>query len=685
MHIDAAWHPSCSSRAAPNQITMVTPIAPCRSFAFSLTALFVACEWSPAAIAADKPVLNVFLLAGQSNMAGADSEVAVPPGFQQTAADSATRFTMAPLRPGEKPPQYVAWGEIKGHEAKGKLVHGPEVGFARALYAAGWRDLAIIKVHANFRRDAPSWPWAEGEPLFDAWTKFVDARLTELAAEGRAARVCGFIWHQGIDDALHGTLAVQYERNLSALIETLRKRYATAETPFVLARSVNSRIAQPRPDPENKSPMAMVRRAQVKVGESVPYAAWIDVDDLPNVNTHHFTASSQLVIGQRFAEAFLKLQAAADDMPAKQRNTSAGKASPRPRARDLGITIGILPTGELNAITDVRGISVGHRSIIKGSDVRTGVTAILPHDSNVFQNKVPAALHVANGFGKFVGVTQIQELGVLETPIILTNTLSTFAAADALVAWSLKQKGNEDVQSVNPVVGECNDGYLNDIRGQHVHAEDVLQALNDARPGPLEEGCVGAGVGTRCLGWKGGIGTSSRRLPRSLGPYTVGVLVQTNFDGLLTIDGAAVGQELGRFYLKNAIGGQEHGSCIVIVATDAPLDARQLDRLAKRATLGLAAVGSPITHGSGDYVLAFSTNENVRQRFMSGEPVENVTVLRDDRLSPLFQAVREATEEAVVNSLLKATTVTGRDGHTVEAINPDEVVRVCRKLGVLRQ
>jgi len=653
-------------------------------FAALLMALVVAWGSGLAATAADKPVLNVFLLAGQSNMAGADSEVAVPPGFQQTAADRATRFTKASFRDGEKSPQYVPWGEIQGHEAKGKLVHGPEVGLARALYAAGWRDVAIIKVHANFGRDAKSWPWGEGGELFAAWMKFADARLAEIAAQGQATRVCGFVWHQGIDDALHGMLAKEYERNLSDLIAVVRNRYATEQTPFVLARSVSSRIAQPRPDPENISPMAQVRRAQVKVGESVPYTAWIDVDDLPNVNTHHFSADSQLVIGRRFGEAFLRLHRQADVALAQQREATSGATSGRrPRARDLGITIGILPPGELNAITDVSGVSVGHRSIIKGSDVRTGVTAVLPHGSNVFQNKVPAAVHVANGFGKFVGTTQIQELGVLETPIILTNTLSTFAAADAVVAWSLLQKGNEDVRSVNPVVGECNDGYLNDIRGQHVRADDTLQALGDAKPGAVEEGCVGAGVGTRCLGWKGGIGTSSRKLPQSLGSYTVGVLVQTNFDGLLTIDGAAVGQELGRYYLKDAVGVQEHGSCIVIVATDAPLDARQLNRLATRATLGLAAVGSPITHGSGDYVLAFSTNESVRQRFASAEAVEKIAVLRDDRLSPLFQAVREATEEAVVNSLLKATTTTGRDGHTVEAIDPDEVVRVCRKFGVI--
>lgn len=370
---------------------------------------------------------------------------------------------------------------------------------------------------------------------------------------------------------------------------------------------------------------------------------------------------------------------------AQERGPAAAGAAgdKRPRARELGITIGVLPTGKWNAITDVAGVRVGHRSMLQGKDVRTGVTAVLPHGGNIFQSKVPAAIYVANGFGKFVGSTQIQELGVLETPVVLTNTLSTFTAADALVAWTLRQPGNESVQSVNPVVGECNDGYLNDIRGQHVRADDVLHAVKDATGGAVVEGSVGAGVGTRCLGWKGGIGSSSRKLPPVLGGYTVGVLVQTNFDGLLTIDGAPVGQELGRYYLKESVGGPEHGSCIVIVAVDAPLDARQLGRLAKRATLGLAAVGSPLTHGSGDYCLAFSTHEGVRQPFAAPEGVETRPVLRDERLSPLFQAVREATEEAVVNSLLAATTVTGQDGHTVQAINPDDIVRVCRKYGVI--
>jgi D-aminopeptidase len=636
-----------------------------------------------AAPAAEQRIVHVFLLAGQSNMAGADSEIPAPPGFVQMEADRAALFTTAPLPDGEKSPRYVPWGEMKGHEAKGKLVHGPEVGFARALHAAGWRDVAIIKVSGNFGRDAQQWPWGEGGEFFGAWTKFVEARLAELLADGRTPRICGFVWHQGIDDAIHGR-AGQYESNLRGLISVLRRRYAAEQTPFVLARSVNSRIVQPRPDHEGRSPMAQVRRAQVTVAETVPFAAWIDVDDLPNVNTHHFSAESQLVIGRRFGEAFLAVQKkSAGGRSEALRSQAALAAGSRPRARDLGIQIGILPTGKLNAITDVAGVRVGHRSLIQGDSVRTGVTAILPHGGNVFQSKVPAAIYVANGFGKLVGSTQIQELGVIETPIVLTNTLSTFAAADALVAWSLKQPGNEGVRSVNPVVGECNDGYLNDIRGQHVRAADVHQALADAKEGAALEGCVGAGVGTRCLGWKGGIGTASRQAPQSLGGYTVGVLVQTNFDGLLTIAGAPVGQKLGRFYLKEATSGQEHGSCIVVVATDAPLDARQLNRLAKRATLGLAAVGSPLTHGSGDYVLAFSTSDSVRQRMSNRAAVETVAVLRDDRLSPLFQAVREATEEAVINSLLKATTITGRDGHQVEAIDPDEVVRVCREHGVL--
>ncbi|MBS0261711.1 MAG: hypothetical protein JSS02_07105 [Planctomycetes bacterium] len=258
--------------------------------------------------AADQKVLNVFLLAGQSNMAGADSEVMEPGGFQQTEADRASRFTTAPLPEGDKSPQYLPWGEIRGHSVKNKLVHGPEVGFARELHAAGWRDLALIKVYANFSREVETWPWAQGGTLFEAWTRFVDARLAELREQGYEVRVRGFLWHQGIDDAIHKKLAVSYQQNLTDLIGVLRKRYADDQAPFVLARSVNSRIAQPQPDPQNVSPMAVVRRAQVQVGESVPHAAWIDVDDLLNVNTHHFSAAGQLVIGQRYGKSFLELQ-----------------------------------------------------------------------------------------------------------------------------------------------------------------------------------------------------------------------------------------------------------------------------------------------------------------------------------------------------------------------------------------
>ena len=355
---------------------------------------------------------------------------------------------------------------------------------------------------------------------------------------------------------------------------------------------------------------------------------------------------------------------------------SAQSPSERPRLRDLGISIGTISPGRFNAITDVAGVAVGHCTLIEGDSVRTGVTAIKPHGGPLFLNKTPAAIHVANGFGKFVGTTQIDELGVIETPILLTNTLSTFAAADALISWTLKQPDCESVRSVNPIVGECNDGYLNNIRARRIADREVLAALRTATTGPVEEGCVGAGVGVRCMGWKGGIGTSSRVLPKSLGGYTLGVLVQTNFGGSLTVDGAPVGRELGQYYLKEQVRNQEHGSCIVVVATDAPLDARQLKRLASRAPLGLAAVGSPITHGSGDYVVAFSTEPKLRTAYVSSEPTEQRVLLRDDRMSPLFQAVRDATEEAVINSLLRAETTIGHKGRRVEAIDPEDVKRI---------
>ena len=358
----------------------------------------------------------------------------------------------------------------------------------------------------------------------------------------------------------------------------------------------------------------------------------------------------------------------------------APHTDPRPRARELGIVIGILPHGELNAITDVPGVRVGHRTLREGEEVRTGVTAIVPHADNVFQQKVPAAIVVGNGFGKLVGATQVEELGALETPILLTNTLSTFAAADVLVGFVLDLPGNERVHSVNPVVGETNDGYLNDIRARRVAAADVLAALSAARGGPVEEGSVGAGTGTRCMGFKGGIGTASRKLRPAMGGHTLGVLVQTNFDGRLTINGAAVGDALGRPYLerleRDVPGG---GSCMIVLATDAPLDARQLRRVAKRALLGLAAAGSAMEHGSGDYVIAFSTAKEVRAPHAPAAPNQVRTVLRDETLSPLFQAAREAAEEAILNSLLRATTVTGHRGRTVEAIPIGRLVEVCRQ------
>ncbi len=360
---------------------------------------------------------------------------------------------------------------------------------------------------------------------------------------------------------------------------------------------------------------------------------------------------------------------------------SIADASERPRAPALGLEIGILSPGPLNAITDVAGVRVGHRTLIEGRDVRTGVTAILPHGDNVFQQKVPAAIVVGNGFGKLLGSSQVAELGTLETPIVLTNTLSVFAAADALVGHVLSLPGNEAVGSVNPVVAETNDGYLNDIRARRVRRDDVLAAIAAASGGSVAEGSVGAGTGTCCFGWKGGIGTASRRVAESEGGYTIGVLVQSNFGGLLTVSGVPVGKSL-RPQDRNPAAKRrdaEGGSCVIVVATDAPVDARQLRRIASRALLGLAATGSPMNHGSGDYVIAFSTASSVRVAYAIGNRVEHRTLLRDEALSPLFQATREATEEAIINSLLKATTVTGFRGHTCEAIPVSRLVDICRR------
>jgi D-aminopeptidase len=351
----------------------------------------------------------------------------------------------------------------------------------------------------------------------------------------------------------------------------------------------------------------------------------------------------------------------------------ASAAGDRPRARDLGVAPGVFAPGPANAITDVAGVRVGHTTLVAGDDVRTGVTAVLPHGRNLFQQKVPAAVFVGNAFGKLTGSTQVEELGTLETPIVLTNTLAVGTAVRAVVDYTLAQPGNEDVRSVNAVVGETNDGGLNDIRGAHVTAEHVQAALREASTGPVAEGSVGAGTGTRCFGWKGGIGTSSRVVPQRYGGYVVGVLVQTNFGGVLTVDGAPVGRELGRYaFGPNAEAGD--GSCMIVVATDAPLDARDLRRLAARAVFGLARTGSSFSNGSGDYAIAFSTAPEAR--VFHGEAVPRMRLLLPtEGVSPLFEAALEATEEAVYNSLFRATTVTSRFG-TAEAIPIERVSEV---------
>jgi len=356
---------------------------------------------------------------------------------------------------------------------------------------------------------------------------------------------------------------------------------------------------------------------------------------------------------------------------------TAAAQQARPRARDLGVEPGVFPPGPLNAITDVAGVRVGHVTLLEGARVRTGVTAVVPHGGNLFQEKVPGAVFVGNAFGKLAGSTQVDELGTIETPILLTNTLSVGIAVAASAAWTLAQPGNEGVRSVNALVGETNDGGLNDIRGQHVTREHVLAAIAAAREGPVEEGSVGAGTGTQCFGWKGGIGTSSRMVPAGSSRYVLGVLVQTNFGGVLTIDGVPVGKLLRRHaFGPSAPGGNgaesADGSCMIVVATDAPLDARDLKRLAARAVFGLARTGSSFSHGSGDYAIAFSTAPGVRTRMGNAAPTAR-TILPSDGVSPLFQAALEATEEAVYNSLFRATTVTG-NGRTADAI-PLEAVR----------
>jgi D-aminopeptidase len=355
-------------------------------------------------------------------------------------------------------------------------------------------------------------------------------------------------------------------------------------------------------------------------------------------------------------------------------------ASSRPRARDIGLAPGVLKPGPLNAITDVEGVLVGQVTIWEGENVRTGVTAILPHGGNLFQEKVPGAIYLGNAFGKLVGYTQVQELGFIETPIVLTNTLSVWEAADAVVTHLLALPGNEEVRSINPVIGETNDGTLNDIRGRHVEERHVLEALRGARRGPVAEGVVGAGTGTIAFGWKGGIGTSSRLLPESLGGYTVGALVQSNYGGVLSMDGLPVGVELGRYYLKDEVSGPDaDGSIMMVVATDAPASAFGLARIAKRAMLGLSRTGATSSNGSGDYVIAFSTARDLRSAFESSGRTEGAPVLRNDDLSPLFQAAIEATEEAVYNSMLKAVDVVGRDGNRIEALPLDRLLEIGKK------
>ena len=353
------------------------------------------------------------------------------------------------------------------------------------------------------------------------------------------------------------------------------------------------------------------------------------------------------------------------------------------RARDYGITIGVLPTGQHNAITDVDGVHVGHQTVMRDSTIRTGVTIIQPHPGNIFQEKVPAAIFVGNGFGKLAGSTQIEELGNIETPIILTNTLSVGQMVAATVAYTLSLSGSEYVRSVNAVVGETNDGYLNNIREPSLGAEDLRKALEQAGSGVVVEGNVGAGTGTICFGYKGGIGTSSRILPESLGGYTVGVLVQSNFGGSLRIDGAPVAEKLGNYYLADQLKNAD-GSCMIVVATDAPILSRNLKRLAFRALFGLARAGGLGSNGSGDYVLAFSTHPELRVKYRSKES-DSLNLLTNNGMSPLFAAVIEATEEAIINSLFAAETMTGYKGRRIEALPIEVIMSILKEYGVVEK
>ena len=347
------------------------------------------------------------------------------------------------------------------------------------------------------------------------------------------------------------------------------------------------------------------------------------------------------------------------------------------RARDYGIEIGVLGTGKNNAITDVKGVKVGHTTLIEGDSIRTGVTAILPHSEDVFNLKVPAAIYIGNGYGKLAGYSQVKELGNIETPIILTNTLSVPVASDALITYTLEQPENKNVRSVNSVVGETNDGYLNDIRGRHVKEKHVLDAIKNAKIGKVEEGNVGAGTGTVCFGFKGGIGTSSRVIPKSLGGYTVGVLVQTNFGGVLEINGVPIAKELGRYPYKNEM--EADGSCMIVVITDAPIGSRNLERMAKRAMLGLAKTGGIASNGSGDYVIALSTAKENLIDSKKDAPFHQRKELINSKITPLFLATIEATEEAIINSLFAAETMTGRNNNSIKALPVEDVLKIMKK------
>ncbi|MGM9774861.1 MAG: P1 family peptidase [Candidatus Egerieousia sp.] len=355
------------------------------------------------------------------------------------------------------------------------------------------------------------------------------------------------------------------------------------------------------------------------------------------------------------------------------------------RMRDYGIEYGIFKPGKYNAITDVAGVTVGQVTLENEGDMHTGVTAIIPHQGNIFKNKVPAAIYLGNAFGKLAGYSQVKELGNIETPIVLTNTLSIAAGLNGLITYTLQQPGNEKVKSVNAVVGETNDGELNNIRARYVTPEHVLEAISKAKGGPVEEGCVGAGTGTVCFSWKGGIGTSSRVLPKSLGGYTVGVLVQTNYGGILEIAGVEVGKKLNSYSYRKSVEAEAKteeakkgdGSCMIVVATDAPVDARLLERIAKRAFMGLSRTGSFASNGSGDYIIAFSTYED--NFVKNGKETHNTVVLDNDEMSPVFEATVEATAEALWNSLFAAHTTKGIDGNVIEELPVEKVVKMIKK------